>query len=124
MEHPPRSRSILGLALPGALLVASCSSEYEPPAQAEVVPTGETPTIVEASGGQWQFGLPGTGCDLAVRIGGRSYYVEGSGIADHGDAHGPEGLCNAIRMAVVEGNLEDGRFIARSFEVLPVDTAE
>jgi len=38
--------------------------------------------IVEASCGQCQFGLPGRGCDLAVRIDGDAYYVDGTGIDD------------------------------------------
>ena len=31
--------------------------------------------------------MPGNGCDLAVRIDGQVYYVDGSSIDDHGDAH-------------------------------------
>ena len=64
-------------------------------------------------------GDEGSGCDLAVRIDGKSYYVDGSSIDDHGDAHGDDGLCNCIRKAKVTGEIKDGRFVAASFEVLP-----
>ncbi len=77
--------------------------------------------IVEAACGQCQFGLSGNGCDLAVRIDGKTYYVDGTGIDDHGDAHSDVGFCNAVRRARVQGRVENGRFVATSFELLPVD---
>lgn len=63
--------------------------------------------------------MKGDGCDLAVRIDGKSYYVDGSSIDDHGDAHGDDGLCNSIRKAKVSGEIVDGHFVATSVEVLP-----
>ncbi len=75
--------------------------------------------VIEASCGQCQLGLSGTGCDLAVLIDGNAYYVDGSSIDDHGDAHADHGLCNAVRSAQAKGTVVDGRFIAESFEVLP-----
>ncbi len=75
--------------------------------------------IVEASCGQCQFGMQGSGCDLAVRIDGNCYYVDGTSIDDHGDAHGDEGFCNCIRNASVTGEIRDGRFMATGFSVLP-----
>ena len=77
--------------------------------------------IVDASCGQCQLGLPGDGCDLAVSFDGKAYYVDGSHIDDHGDAHGPAGLCNAILTARVTGQLVDGRFEAERFEVVEKD---
>jgi bacterioferritin-associated ferredoxin len=74
--------------------------------------------VVEASCGQCQFDLPGKGCDLAVRIDGEAYYVDGAKIDDHGDAHADDGLCNAIRSARVEGAIVDGRFVATNFELV------
>ncbi len=76
--------------------------------------------IVEASCGQCQFGMDPPGCDLAVRLDGTPYFVDGSGIDDHGDAHGAEGLCNAVRMAEVSGAVLDGRFVAESFVLRPL----
>lgn len=74
---------------------------------------------VEASCGQCNFDMPGDGCDLAVRIDGETYFVDGSHTDDHGDAHAPDGLCNAIRQAEVEGQVEEGRFVATSFVLVP-----
>ena len=76
------------------------------------------PTTVEASCGQCQFKLPGKGCDLAVRIAGQSYFVDGVHIDQLGDAHAADGFCNAIRQARVTGQIKNGRFVAASFELL------
>ncbi len=73
---------------------------------------------VEAACGECRFGLPGSGCDLAVRIDGVAYFVDGTGIDDHGDAHAEDGFCNAIRHADVEGEVVNGRFLARSFRLV------
>jgi hypothetical protein len=75
--------------------------------------------LVEASCGTFQFGMQAEGCPLAVRIDGVPYLVEGSGIDDHGDAHAADGLCNAIRTARVDGQVENGKFIATKLELLP-----
>lgn len=83
------------------------------------VPTKIVDQVVETSCGQCQFSMDGSGCDLAVRIDGQSYYVDGSSIDDHGDAHGSDGLCNCVRKAKVTGEIKEGRFVATSFEVLP-----
>ncbi len=80
-----------------------------------------TDQIVEASCGQCQFEMEGSGCDLAIRVDGKTYYVDGSNIDDHGDAHGDDGLCNCIRQAKVTGEIKDGRFAATVFEVVPKD---
>lgn len=78
--------------------------------------------IVEAACGQCKFKMQGKkGCDLAVRIGGKSYFVEGTKIDDHGDAHSKEGFCNAVRKAEVSGEVKDGKFVATSFKLLPAD---
>lgn len=86
--------------------------------------TNVSAQVVEASCGECQFGMEGTGCDLAVRFDGKSYYVDGSSIDDHGDAHGTDGMCNCIRKAKVSGKIKDNRFVATSFEVLPVAEGE
>ena len=78
--------------------------------------------VVEAACGQCQFEMQGKkGCDLAVRIDGKSYFVEGTKIDDHGDAHSKEGFCNAVRKAEVTGEVKGEKFVATSFKVLPAE---
>lgn len=74
--------------------------------------------IVEAACGQCQFGMNAKGCDLAVRIDGKPYFVDGTSIDQHGDAHAHDGLCNAVRKAEVSGEIVDNRFKATSFVVI------
>jgi len=75
--------------------------------------------VVEASCGQCQFNMnKKSGCDLAVKINGKSYFVDGTSIHDHGDAHADDGFCEAIRQAVVKGEIIDGRFKAESFTLV------
>ena len=76
--------------------------------------------IVEASCGQCQFGMEGKACDLAVRIDGKSYFVDGTNIDQHGDAHAADGFCTKVRKAEVAGEIIDNRFKATSFKLLPV----
>lgn len=77
--------------------------------------------VVEAACGQCQFGLRGKGCDLAVRIDGKAYYVDGTKIDEHGDAHADDGFCNAVRKAEVQGSLVDDRFKVTYFKLLKDD---
>jgi hypothetical protein len=77
--------------------------------------------IVEASCGQCQFHLPGKGCNLAVRIDGKAYFVDGTGIDDHGDAHAKDGFCERVRKARVTGQIINNRFQAESFQLLPLN---
>lgn len=76
--------------------------------------------MVEASCGQCQFGMDAKGCDLAVRIDGKPYFVDGTSIDQHGDAHAHDGLCNTIRKAEVSGEIIDNRFKATSFTLIEV----
>jgi hypothetical protein len=75
--------------------------------------------IVEASCGQCQFGMKSGGCDLAVRIDGKSYFVDGTKIDGHGDAHAKDGFCEVIRKAEVVGEIKDNRFVVSYFKLLP-----
>ena len=76
---------------------------------------------VKAACGQCKLGMEGSGCDLAVRIDGKAYFVDGTKIDEHGDAHADDGFCKAIRSAKVSGKVENGRFVVTSFELLPVE---
>ena len=75
---------------------------------------------VEASCGECQFKLPGKGCHLAVRIDGKAYFVDGTSIDEHGDAHADDGFCEAIRKAEVQGTVVDNRFKATYFKLVAV----
>lgn len=77
--------------------------------------------VVEASCGQCKFGMKtkSRSCDLAVRIDGKSYFVDGTSIDDHGDAHDNDGFCNSIRKAEVQGKIIKNRFQATYFKLIP-----
>ena len=80
--------------------------------------------IVDASCGTCNFGLKGKVCELAVKIDGTSYFVEGTKINDHGDSHAKDGFCNALKKSKVSGSVVNGRFKSKSFVVKkPVKTA-
>ncbi len=74
--------------------------------------------IVEASCGECQFGLPGKSCDLAVRVNGKAYFVDGTSIDEHGDAHANDGFCEAIRKAEVQGEIVNNRFKVTYFKLI------
>ncbi len=74
--------------------------------------------IVEAGCGQCQFKMEGKGCDLAVRVNNKSYYVDGTKIDQHGDAHAKDGFCEAIRKAEVKGAVVGDRFKVTYFKLL------
>ncbi|EDP71125.1 hypothetical protein FBALC1_01537 [Flavobacteriales bacterium ALC-1] len=76
--------------------------------------------VVELSCGQCQFGLTTQeGCDLAARIDGKSYFVDGADIDEFGDAHDKDsGFCEVVRKAEVEGEVIDGRFKVASVKML------
>jgi hypothetical protein len=76
--------------------------------------------IVEASCGQCQFGMEGYDCDLAVRIEGKIYFVKGTSIDSHGDAHAKDGFCARIRKAEVIGELKNNIFFVTYFKLLPI----
>ena len=101
-------KKILYLAILFSATLASAQDKKEEP----------KPQIVEASCGQCQFGMEGHGCELAVRVDGKSYFVDGSSIDSHGDSHASDGFCAAIRKAEVTGTVVDNRFKATSFKVL------
>jgi hypothetical protein len=102
-------KKILYLAILFSATLASAQDKKEEP----------KPQIVEASCGQCQFGMEGHGCELAVRMDGKSYFVDGSSIDSHGDAHASDGFCAAIRKAEVTGTVVNNRFKASSFKLLP-----
>lgn len=73
---------------------------------------------VEIACGECNFKLKGKSCDLAVRINGKAYFVDGKKIDDFGDAHAKHGFCNAISKAKVTGEIVKGRFKAKEITLV------
>ncbi|MGZ5254897.1 MAG: DUF6370 family protein [Flavitalea sp.] len=98
-----------------AILTLSLSAQKSTPV------TKSDTMVVEASCGQCKFGMKtkAKSCDLAVRIDGKPYFVDGTSLDDHGDAHSDEGFCNSIRKAAVQGKIVNNRFKATYFKLLP-----
>lgn len=78
--------------------------------------------VVGASCGICQLSMAGDGCQLAIRLDGKDYYVEGSSLDDHGNPHSEYGMCNAVRQAHVKGTLMHGVYEVTSFELIAVDS--
>ena len=79
--------------------------------------------IVEASCAQCKFQVKEPqGCDLAIRVKGKIYFVEGTNLDAHGDAHEEDGFCNAIRQAKVTGTIKGNRIQVSQFNLQPVAT--
>lgn len=76
--------------------------------------------MVELSCGQCNFNLTSQkGCDLAVRMDGKAYFVDGAHIDDFGDAHDENtGFCEVIRKAEITGDTVNGRFKVNSVKLL------
>jgi hypothetical protein len=72
----------------------------------------KTKPVVQAelACGQCQFKLPGKSCDLAIRLNGKAYFVDGVHIDSLGNAHADDGFCNAVRLAEVQGELVNERY--------------
>ncbi len=75
--------------------------------------------IVDAACGQCQFKMAGKGCTLAIKIKGKSYFVDKAGIDDFGDAHSDEGFCNTVRKVKVQGVVNQGKFVPSYFKIIP-----
>ncbi len=107
------------------LLIAFFACFFATAAISQTSPKGSLPDttekilLVDASCGQCQFGLPGDDCDLAVRINNKAYFVDGTNIDNHGDAHAKDGFCNSVRKANVQGRVVNNRFVATYFQLLP-----
>jgi len=74
----------------------------------------------EVSCGECKFQMAGSSCDLAVRIDGKSYFVDGTKIDQHGDAHAKDGFCETIRKAEVQGEIVGDRYKVSYFKLLPI----
>jgi hypothetical protein len=104
--------STLGLSTANAQSIKAAATMAAPDKSKELL-------LVDAACGQCRLGLPGKSCDLAVRVKGKAYFVEGTDIDSHGDAHAKDGFCNSVRKAQVQGEVVDNRFKASYFQLVP-----
>ena len=73
---------------------------------------------VAATCGTCMYKMEGKGCLLAVKLKGKKYFVDGTNLDDHGDAHDKDGFCNAIKKAKVQGSVVGERFLVSYFELI------
>ena len=91
-----------------SFIVISCSNKEE------------ISQLADAACGQCQFGMTSKqGCDLAVKINGKAYFVDGTNIDGHGDSHNKKNrFCKVVRKVKVTGKIVDEKFVASSFKTL------
>jgi hypothetical protein len=79
---------------------------------------GTVSGLVQASCGMCNFSMKSQKeCNLAIQIGEKSYLVQGTKMSELGDPHAKDGMCNAVRVANVVGNVKNDIFLADSFEL-------
>lgn len=80
----------------------------------------ENQQIATISCGQCQFGLTSQeGCDLAVKIDNKAYFVDGAHIDDFGDAHEiNKGFCETVRKATISGEIIGNRYKTSSIQLI------
>ena len=71
--------------------------------------------LVITSCGKCNFGTKDNRCELSVQIGEQLFSVKGTSVHDHGDAHGSQGFCSAVRVARAKGEIKENVFHADSF---------
>lgn len=96
------------------------AANAQTPAKKTTAPKTITKQTVEIACGECKFNMEGKGCDLAIRIDGKPYFVDGKSVDDFGDAHDEKhGFCNVIKKAEVTGELVNNRFKAKTITLVP-----
>ena len=103
-----------------ALSNATIAQQQKVEPKTNVLDENKKVEIVEVACGECQFKMAGAGCDLAVKIAGLPYFVTGTSIDEHGDAHAKDGFCNAIRKAAVQGEIVDNHFMVTYLKLIPL----
>lgn len=106
-------KQTLSLALSGLALLAlaGCGSSSVPTASPVTAPK----QTVKAACATCIYNMPGVqGCQLAVKIDNTPYLVTGLKV----DAH-KLGLCEGEKNAEIAGQIQNGKFVAQSFELKP-----
>ena len=107
---------LLGLL---ALIVFNTSNAQDTTTNKKLVFNPKRTTYeVEATCGTCLYKMEGKGCHLAIKLNGKNYFVDGTNIDDHGDAHDAEGFCNAIKKAKLQGTIVKDRFKVTYFELI------
>ena len=75
--------------------------------------------LAEVSCGECNFHLKGKSCDLALRVSGKAYFIDGADIDSFGDAHAKDGFCKAVRKAEVQGEVVNNRYKVSYIKLLP-----
>ncbi len=79
----------------------------------------ETTYKVLAACGSCQFNMSSpNGCNLAIQLAGKNYWVDGSSLSDHGDEHASDGMCETVRKAEVTGTITNNRFNSSNFVLI------
>ncbi len=104
--------------LPLLMLIFSVSANAQQSTLAAAPDASKKIMTVDASCGECKFGMKGKSCDLAVKIKGKAYFVDGVNIDSLGDAHADDGFCKAIRKAAVQGEIVNNRFKATYFKLV------
>ena len=99
-------------------MLSLSSSIYTQSAKTKTLDSTKKVLIVEASCGECQFKMKGSGCTLAVKMKKKTYFVDGTTIDAHGDAHSETGFCNAIRKAEVQGEVVNNKFVVSYFKLI------
>jgi Family of unknown function (DUF6370) len=73
---------------------------------------------MEAGCGMCMFGVKDNDCRLTLKKNEKTYYVKGTDIDDHGDAHADDGFCNATRRARVQGSFSGDTLVVSYFELI------
>ena len=80
---------------------------------------GKINGLVITSCGKCNLGVKkNKGCSLSIKIGDTIYPVSGTDIHAHGNAHGKEGFCSAIRVAWAHGQIKEKVFHSESFQLV------
>lgn len=105
------------LAIAFLCFVATVSSAQEKKSTGKFDEKKKTYEVL-ASCGTCNFKMKAPGCPLAIKLDGKYYFVDGTKIDDHGDAHADDGFCNVIKKAKVQGTVKGDRFTASYFEII------
>ena len=103
------------------LFIALCcfAANAQKPAKKVSAPKIIKNQTVEIACGECKFKMEGKSCDLAIRIDGKSYFVDGKTVDDFGDAHDEKhGFCNVISKATVTGEIVNNRFKATDIKLI------